>query len=285
MFGSQSIEFWRSTGIDATSFVRSSASAVMEVGCISRDCVALLDNGFMWLGRDKNTNGLVVYRAAGYAPQRISTHAIERFLKPLTNAELATAWAVAYQQDGHTFYALTVPGFCTFVYDTATQMWHRRVSGLYSQNQIPVGSWDAISPTLNGSKLVAGLSDGNLYEMSDTIFTENGNPVVREAILPPVTFGGIKFSVSSFEVMMEMGVSQVTGPGSNAQILINYSDDGCKSWSNPRLAALGVTGKYTKRAIIRQCGESRNRTWRIRVADNVPVKITDCYMSYTGGSS
>lgn len=280
--GHNSIEFWRSTATSQAAFVRSSASATLEIGCVSRDCVALLDNTFYWLGRDKNTNGLVVYRAAGGGAQRVSTHPVERLLERAGDA-VAFAHASTYQQGGHTFYCLTIPGYCTVVFDVATGLWHRRVSGLWTHRQSPVGSWAPTHPTLNGSKIIVGLSDGDLYELSETTYTEAGSPIIREVVLPPFTLGGRKFSVNDVQIFMEVGVSNANDPGSDAVVSLSYSDDGCKTWSGERSMRIGSRGRYDTIMRAHQLGDSRRRSYKLRIAAPVPVKITDFKQTYTAG--
>jgi hypothetical protein len=67
-----------------------------------------------------------------YQPTRISTHAIEHALSQLLAP--GRSFAFAYQQGGHEFYQLSVPGTedateagGTWVYDFSTSQWHERM--------------------------------------------------------------------------------------------------------------------------------------------------------------
>lgn len=280
--GYNSIEFWRSTATSQAAFVRSSAQSTLEIGSVSRDCFAKLDNTFYWLGRDKETNGLVVYRAAGGGAQRVSTHAVERILQAAGDA-VANAHASTYQQSGHTFYCLTIPGWCTVVFDVATGLWHRRVSGTWTHRQSPIGSWAPTHPTLNGSKLVVGLSDGNIYELSETTYTENGSQIIREIVLPPFTLGGQKFTVGELQIFLETGVSATNAPGDDAVVSLSYSDDGCRTWSGERRLRIGARGKYETLVRAQQLGDSRRRSYKLRFDAPVPFKVTDMKHTITPG--
>jgi len=120
LFGVKSIEVWSNTGGADFPFQRISG-AVLERGCAAAGSVAKMDNSVFWLGDDG-----IVYRAAGYQPQRVSTHAIEHAIEGY--ATLADALAFTYSQEGHSFYVLTFPDAATWVYDASTQLWHERES-------------------------------------------------------------------------------------------------------------------------------------------------------------
>lgn len=169
LFGEDSIEFFRNTGDPTQIFQRSTSASPMEVGCVSRDCIAIMDNTFYWLGRDRNSAGLIVYRAEGYAAKRISTHPIEAFLEGLP--DISHAQAFCYAQQGHTFYVLTIPSVATLVYDAATNEWHQRVAGSFAGTlAMPLADADLRTFANNGQRPgqtpVVGRSDGNLYRLS-----------------------------------------------------------------------------------------------------------------------
>jgi hypothetical protein len=177
LFGEDSIEFFRNTGDPQQIFQRSTGAAPIEAGCVSRDAIAVMDNSFFWLGRDRNSNGLLVYRAQGYAAQRVSNHAVETLLEGYTN--LTEVEAFSYAQRGHTFYVLTLPDYVTLVYDAATQEWHQRAQGLWSGNStVPLTDSGLHTFAMNGARPVqrpiVGREDGNLYELSFDTFAASG---------------------------------------------------------------------------------------------------------------
>ena len=63
----------------------------------------------------------------GYQPQIISTRKMEREIEGYSRADDAIGWVQVFE--GHTFYWLTFPtAGVTWVYDAATQVWHKRQS-------------------------------------------------------------------------------------------------------------------------------------------------------------
>ena len=123
IFGTNSTEVWYDAG-QPDYPLAPIQGAFLETGCAAPYSVAKMDNSVFWLGSDARGFGMV-YRARGYQPQRISTHAIEYAIQ--SYGTISDAIGFTYQQDGHMFYVLTFPtANVTWVYDAATQMWHQR---------------------------------------------------------------------------------------------------------------------------------------------------------------
>jgi hypothetical protein len=132
IFGNNSTEVWYDAG-QPDYPLAPIQGAFLETGCVAPYSVAKMDNSVFWLGSDARGFGMV-YRARGYQPQRISTHAIEYAIQ--SYGTLSDAFGYTYQQDGHMFYVLTFPSAdATWVYDAATNMWHQRqhVDGVTGQ--------------------------------------------------------------------------------------------------------------------------------------------------------
>ena len=123
IFGNNSTEVWYDAG-QPDYPLAPIQGAFIETGCAAPYSVAKMDSSVFWLGTDARGAGMV-YRARGYQPQRISTHAIEYAIQ--SYGTLSDAIGYTYQQDGHMFYVLTFPtANVTWVYDASTQMWHQR---------------------------------------------------------------------------------------------------------------------------------------------------------------
>ena len=123
IFGNNSTEVWYDAG-QPDFPLAPIQGAFLETGCAAAYSVAKMDNSVFWLAADARGYGMV-YRARGYQPERISTHAIEYAIQSYD--VISDAVAYTYQQDGHAFYVLTFPtANATWVYDSATKMWHQR---------------------------------------------------------------------------------------------------------------------------------------------------------------
>jgi hypothetical protein len=98
--------------------------AFIEQGLGSLFGWTVVDNALFWHGQNED-GGRVAYRAQGYTPQRISTHAVEQAWAALTTVQDAIAWS--YQEGGHAFACWYLPAAdTTWCYDVVTQSWHER---------------------------------------------------------------------------------------------------------------------------------------------------------------
>lgn len=85
------------------------------------------------------------------------------------------------------------------------------------------------------------------------------------------------------EVVLEMGVGQTTGQGSDPKIMAEYSDDGGLTWKSLPDASLGAIGKRKVRAYWTGLGSARQRVYRMAVSDPVRVVVTDTLLEVRGG--
>jgi hypothetical protein len=168
LFGTNSVEVWYDSG--AADFPLSPVQgAFNEVGCIAAFSVAKLDNGLFWLGADARGKG-IVYRANGYAAERISTHAVEWQIQEYGN--LSDAIAYTYQQDGHSFYVLIFPSAnTTWVFDVATALWHERaafINGSFTRHR------SNCQMSFSNEVVVGDHELGNIYAFDLEVFSDAG---------------------------------------------------------------------------------------------------------------
>jgi hypothetical protein len=62
------------------------------------------------------------------------------------------------------------------------------------------------------------------------------------------------------------------------QLILKWSNDDAKTWSNEYLLNCGQAGQYKKRVIKRRLGASRSRIYEISVTDPIPWRIADAYV-------
>jgi hypothetical protein len=166
LFGNATTEVWYNAGASPFPFEKN-PGVFIEHGISAPASAAILDNAPIWLGQNAD-GGAIVYRANGYTPVRVSTHAIEYALS--TYSTLADAEAWTYQDQGHSFYVLTFPtARVTWVYDSVTGMWHERGSwdnGRFIEIPVRCHAWAF------GQHLVGGRNTGNVYRMAIDIATD-----------------------------------------------------------------------------------------------------------------
>lgn len=265
LFGDQSTEIWTNTGAASFPFTRLSGT-VLERGCGAAGSVAKMDNSVYWLGNDR-----VIYRAAGYQPQRISTHALEYALA--SYAVVSDAQAFCYSMEGHSFFCVSFPSAGhTWVYDAASGLWHERESR--DDEGRSLGRWRVGSyAKCYGLHLAGDYADNRIYLLDLDEGTEAGLPIRRVATSPPIAAAGSRLSMSRVEIEAETGVGLTVGQGRDPAAMLEWSDDGGRTWSSEHWSTLGAIGAYRRRCRWYRLGQFRERYLRLTIADPVRVAI------------
>lgn len=277
LFGDTSAEVWVNTG-DATFPFQRSGNVFIEHGCAASASVAKLDNTVFWLGGGETGPG-IVWRANGYTPMRISTHAIEFAIAQY--GDISDAYAMTYQQEGHGFYVLSFPSSGkTWAYDVSTQMWHERA---YSNPNTGVETqWRPSCHAMLGNEHIMGDGlDGRLYVLDMDYFTDDGDNILRLRTAATQEQLQTRLFFNELQVDMQTGV----GGDGPATLMLRYSNDGGHSWSNVKEASVGLTGQYGARARFQRLGAGRNRTWEISMTDQCRFVVLGGLVDATAGIS
>lgn len=80
----------------------------------------------------------------------------------------------------------------------------------------------------------------------------------------------------------QMAVNELGAIYRGAELILNWSDDGCKTFCRERFLDCGLPGETTKRIIQRRMGMSRQRVFQIQASDPVPWRIIDAYLEADG---
>ncbi|MGI9492766.1 MAG: hypothetical protein ACR2QF_10245 [Geminicoccaceae bacterium] len=258
LFGTDTTEVWYNSG-NVFPFDRVSGVFIQE-GLGAKYSVASLDNTLFWLSK----NG-VVFKLDGFTPLRVSTHAIEQAIKDISNFGDARAFDLKWK--GHIFYILTFPDEATFVYDAATQLWHEWET--FGQ----MGFIGCCHAQAYRKEIVGDQDAGKLYTLEDSAKDDDGTLIQKIATGAPLYASGKWAFMPSFEAIFETGVGVTAGQGSDPQAMMEYSDDGGRTWSNSLWRDLGKIGKYQTRTIWRRLGRFKERTIRVTVSDPVATRL------------
>jgi hypothetical protein len=254
LLGRESGEVWVNTGASDFTLERQ-PTGVFEKGCSSPWGAAKADNRVFFPGHDG-----IVYALNGYQPERISTHAIEQAMAAAVDKEfIGQAWT----EGGHSFYGLTCADF-SFAYDISTGLWSRRRS-------FGAENWQVTHTVRCFSKQLA-FSGNRMGELTHAAFAEWGEVLRMSAVSPPIYDDNKRIFHSRVELVFEQGVGLLTGQGSDPQVMLRFSDDGGRKWSNEKWRSLGATGQYRSRCIWSRLGSSRDRIYEFAVSD--PVRRT-----------
>jgi hypothetical protein len=269
LFGQQTTEVWWNSGDPDFPFARNQA-AFIETGTISAGTCVRAGGSVVWVGSDERGRG-TVWHAQGFQPARISTHAVEHALSGYSRLDEASAFA--YQQGGHEFYQLSIPGSDadsggTWVLDFSTGLWHER-SYLSATGEEPHRAW--VGGVAFGEVVVGDREDGRLYTYDLNYYTDDGDEIRRVRQSPHISQAEKLIRYHAFELQIEPGVGLSSGQGSTPVAVLSWSDDGGHTWSNEHQASLGLQGEYVNRVKWRRLGVARDRVFRVATSEPVPI--------------
>ena len=252
-FGTESFSGYYNSG--ATDFpITKIQSADGEVGCLCPRGPQKIGNSVFFPGSTGK-----VYQMDGYVPRVISTPVVEQAIANATDRNFI---GLVWEEPGHSFYGLKCNDFA-FIYDISSGLWWRADSHGYD-----TWRWAGVFRAYE-RWIVADDETGALGYLSADTFTEFGDTLRVECTSPPVGQDNMLIKHSRVELVFEQGVGLVTGQGSDPQVMLQFSDDGGRTWSNERWRSMGRIGEYKTRTIWLRNGKSRDRIYRYSISDPV----------------
>ena len=278
LFGERSIEIWYNSANPDFPFDRING-AFIEKGCAAKDSVASDETGIYWLGDDN-----VIYKAQGYLPAKISTHAIEKAIE--SYAVTSDAFSFVYTQEGHKFYCLTFPtAKKTWVYSINNGLWHERES--VNPNTSQIESW---RPNCHvffaGKNLIGDPRTGIIYELDLDTYDEDGYLIQREATSATQFANFSRMNLNRFTLLMDTGVGiDGNAQGFEPQMMLQTSTDGGKTFGNEMWQPVGKIGSYDTEVYWTGLGHGRSLIVKIAISDPVKLSIVGAYLNSEIGYS
>jgi hypothetical protein len=268
LFGEKTIEFWSNTGASPFPFQRISGESI-ERGCGARDSVAVHELTPFWLGENR-----LVYRGEGGRATPISTPAMAQAVSGY--ASVADARGEIIEIESHTFYVLTFPTAtadrgATWAYNIGTGLWNE----VASEGEVYRGMWRGGAVTRFSGAVIAGdITDGRLYVVDPTAYTEDGDTIVRTFTGVPQHKEGKRLFPTRLMLDMETGVGLASGQGSDPKVWLSISDDGGKTFDHAVMwGDVGRMGKFRCRVEWRRLGAADNVVFQIGFSDPIPITI------------
>lgn len=259
IFSTTSVEPWRVTTDVDLPFQLIGAS-VTRKGLVAPNAVVSSDNTLMYPADDN-----VAYRLSGYSPQRISTHAIERYFEADADRENITG--LAYSFEGHAFACWTGDTY-TVAFDAATQSWHNRES---YQNG---GKWRFRHAVRAWGKTIGqDALSGDLFYLDKDTYDEDGEPMIWGMDTPILhTASGTGGIVDALHIDIATGVGALnsTDQGYDPKLMLSWSVDGGATFKGNREISLGARGAVS-RIRTRRLGRFGDKgiMFRLRISDPV----------------
>ncbi|GAJ29732.1 hypothetical protein [Acidomonas methanolica] len=255
LFGRNQVEFWYDSGASDFPFQRVEGVTV-ESGCISPFTICTLptteatpNGGIMWLGRDRSGYSRVFLGQLTTATP-VSTFPVDGALQDM--GDLSGAAASVYQQDGHVFYVLTIPGqSSSWVYDASTKLWHERCALDSNGNEAQIRPW--CYAQAYGSIWAGDYENGAIYQVSLDAYDDAGTPIKRQRSFPHLLTNGQRAIHRQLMLDMQCGGGQT--------VSVDWSDDRGQSFVSAQTLTLGTSGNTWPS--IWRLGLARDRVYRL----------------------
>lgn len=274
LFGRHTTEAIVNSGAAAFPFVRP-GGAVIQVGIAAPRSACRVNNTCLFLGRAENGAGSIFQITGLSSASRISTDAMEYAISlwPM----MSDAFAFSMHMEGHDWYVLTSPsGSETWVYDFSTKSWFRSAELL---NGELVRRRAGCYMFHEGKHLVGDYETGDITEMRLDACTISGRSMIRQRAwrAPDEEMRNVVFS--SLVIDAQTGVGLDGGVfGEDPMCVLEWSNDGGRTWVGYQEAPLGKIGEYGRRVRFGRLGQARDRVFRVTVTDPVPFAVVGAYL-------
>lgn len=271
---SYSLCFYVNAGLNPFSFQRLDGIYPL-IGIAAEDSVVQVNNIICFLGQTRD-GGPRVFIMPGYAPEQMSTFAIENTISNYATISDAVGWS--YIQGGHMFYGLNFPtAGATWVLDITESrnlrvpVWHQRAG--FAAGNFTI--YDAQTFAQLGNVVYAGSrSTGQVYKLDLTTSLDNNGTRkwLRSwrALQGPADFTTDKCNYLDIQMDTGNGVPV----GTNPQLMLEQSFDNGDTWSAQRFQSAGQTGQTSATVRFRRLGAvkrglNNDRTFRLSATDQM----------------
>ena len=319
LLGEKSTEVWNDQGTFPLAYQRIPGSSTQQ-GIVAPYSVARIGNSFCYVSQNiRGLNQIVLMN--GYTPERISTHAVEN---TLLDQYTSDAVAYTYQLEGHEVYVVNFPTIdITWAYDFTTSLWHKWL--WVDDNNIYHRHRSNCAAVFQGIVVVGDWENGNLYQLDQAVYTDNGGEIrrLRRAphlvadlqrqyfdelqiqFQPGVGTGGFSRDRNTYlgspytiplndPLRLELQQIYVLGYAGqirpndvlyNPKAMLRWSNDGGSTWSKEYWQDIGQQGQYRHRAMWRRLGMARDRIFEVVVTDPIKAVIVSANLKGSQGDN
>lgn len=272
LIGSESCERWYNTRGGDFPYDQA-PGGFTETGCIGPRAAIKANNGVYFIAND-----LTVRRLSGNTAVRVSQHGVEEAFKSYAFPQ--DVEALTYTHEGHVVIVWNfISDGATWCLDATTGEFHERNS--YA-NQVWRGC-DAI--LLNGVTYVQDRRTGAVGIMDTNCPTEWGDFVRREWAYGSAYKNNLLLFHSQLDTVMQVGMADANGQGSDPQLQLQWSDDGGQKWHPGVSNSVGKRGHLRTIVSSDRLGSARDRIYRRVISDPVLVRVYDTNLTYTAGTA
>lgn len=239
LFKERSFEVWYLTGEAGASALERAAGGVTDLGLKASGLLVQNQGVAFFVGSD----GRAHVGPGQFRP--ISTPSVET---DIAQGQLLNC--VSWDDEGHTFFAITFEDRPARVYDVATNEWHDRAEGVL------LAGWDCTTSERLGDTWYCGSSMGVVSKLGRTNL-DNDVPLVREATSRTLYFDGARKVVNEAEAFCRRGFY-------DGWLTLATSRDNGMTWGSEKMRTFGPVGNYGQRLNWRSLGQFRQANARLR---------------------
>ena len=236
-----------------------------DVGCASRNSISKSRENIYWLGSD------LTIRENG---KKISTKAVIKAIKAASFID--GSFSFTFEEDGSEFVSFTFGLESTWVFDIDNRIWHERQTYLRDE-------WQARTAIrFDDKQLIGDGLAGQMFELSDTVHDYDGSPRIWIVQMPYIHAEGARLGFGPLQIKINggAGTSQILDP----QLIIEYSKDGGRNWSNEIFKSMGARGDYRDPIKLHRLGKAEDMLIRISASDAVLAQLIWVWMGANFGS-
>ena len=268
MFGTRTIETWWNDGHGNPPLARIEEGTI-EVGLGAVHSIAVDDQLIYFFADDDQ-----VYSLTGTVPTPLLPLNIVREIRKFTTKSDAVGWTM--QLDSQWFYVLKFTAADrTFIYPRPPKsLADRGVRGDWFELSSGVlgGRYNGDGYISVYGKHLIPDEGGDILELDDATYDENGSVIRRTRITHPIHAGlyghpGKKLYIAYLRLLGATGKGLTSGQGSNPQIMLRYSQDG-ENFSNEIRGDVGKLGVQTE--VIFELGETFEE-WIFEISSTDPI--------------
>lgn len=259
IIGERITEVWFDAGTPILPYRRSD---VLPYGCVSPGCIASAFGFLMWISKTDNGVGSAVI-TTGTNPVPISTQNIEKEFEKYSNTDDAISF-IYRDGRGHEFYQTSfTKDNKTWVFDIGEKRWfelnHNATDRHLAQSHV----------FFNNKHYVVDYKSPYLYEMSKLYVTDNGVPIRRLRVTPPLYDASYrKIIVNSILFDLKQGLSKDgLEIGSNPTLKLRISKDGGITYGNELSSYTGKLGERTVNTQFFRLGQAGEFIFEIKYDD------------------
>jgi len=247
------IEYFFDAGNETGSSLGPVQGMKVNYGCASADSVQRINDTLLFLCSSQTASNQVAMLYQGQITI-VSTPAIDRIL---ANANLSVVYSWQLALNGHSFYVVTITSSnITLVYDINQDLWCQWTDK--DGNYIPIAS---STYNVDGKHILQHESNGKLYFMNSSYYSDAGDVIVVDVITPLFDAGS-----NNKKQLNRLRVIADQQPGS--VLNIKYSDNDYQTWTTFRQVELDKTNP-----MLFNLGTFRKRAFHLQHRNNTPLRI------------